>query len=544
MVVSMVENRRAVAAWSAGVSVVASAFATIIASRATTSLSRNVWFIACLAVALITFAIMLTAGVPDLIGWLRDRKDKPAPRFTLAAAQLRDHFEPRARGILPSQVREGSYFTGRVKVLKELSSWVAQSDSTDYRARVVTGAPGSGKSAVLGRLIGLASPRLRGEWTRSDADGAQIDTAPASGLTVTAVHARGRTVDEVAAQIAAGLSIGEMTAAGLLAALRADWQPRPSALVVVDAVDEADKPYQLIVELLEPLVSGASRTRLRLLIGTRRGGGDDLLQLFGQAAVVIDLDTPDYLDIADIQEYARRTLLAESDPRATTPYRGKPAAAAAVARAIAVRAAPSFLIAQLTALSLTEAAQPVDTTAPGWMETFPSTVGAAMELYLRNAHAGSSWLRDLLTALAWAQGDGLDNLQMWAAVATGSERRSIPSATPYGSLIRQQRTCCTALLTATRLPTGFSTRRSVNTCVSTAAGITRPPRPIDAWPAYSRGSCRKPQLVPPVGPRRPHTPACICLFTLPRARSWTRCSMTPDSWPPRTRHDCCRLSLR
>jgi WD40 repeat protein len=418
MLVSMAENRRAVVAWSAGVSAVAAAFAAIIASRATTSLSRNAWFVACLVVALIAFAILLAAGVPDIISWLRERKDKPAQHSTLADAQLRDHFEPRARGILPSQVREGSYFTGRVKVLGELFSWLAQSDGADYRARVITGAPGSGKSAVLGRLIGLASPQLRSEWIGSGATGAQLKTALPPGLTATAVHARGLTVDEVAAQISDGLGIAETTAAGLLAALRTSWQPRPSMMVVVDAVDEAEKPYRLIVELLGPVASAASRTRLRLLIGTRRGGGDDLLQQFGLAAVILDLDTPGYLDIADIQEYVRRTLLAEGDAHATTPYRGQPAIAAAVAGAVAARAAPSFLVAQLTALSLTEAAQPIDTTAPGWMEAFPSTVGAAMELYLRDAYTGGPWLRDLLTALAWSQGDGLDDLQLWAAVAS------------------------------------------------------------------------------------------------------------------------------
>jgi hypothetical protein len=186
MLVSMAENRRAVAAWSAGVSAVAVAFAAIIASRATTSLSRNAWFVACLVVALIAFAILLAAGVPDIISWLRERKDKPARHSTLADAQLRDHFESRARGILPSQIREGSYFTGRMKVLGELSSWLAQSDGADYRARVVTGAPGSGKSAVLGRLIGLASPRLRSEWIGSGATGAQLKTALPPGLAVTA----------------------------------------------------------------------------------------------------------------------------------------------------------------------------------------------------------------------------------------------------------------------------------------------------------------------------------------------------------------------
>ena len=115
MLVSMAENRCAVAAWSAGVSAVAAAFVAIIASRATTSLSRNAWLVACLVVALIAFAILLAAGVPDIISWLRERKDKPARHSTLADAQLRDHFEPRARGILPSQIREGSYFTGRMK---------------------------------------------------------------------------------------------------------------------------------------------------------------------------------------------------------------------------------------------------------------------------------------------------------------------------------------------------------------------------------------------------------------------------------------------
>ena len=69
------------------------------------------------------------------------------------------------------------------------------------------------------------------------------------------------------------------------------------------------------------------------------------------SALILDLDTPRYLDVNDIQEYVRRTLLAGSDSRSTSPYRGQPAAAATIARAIAARAVPSFLVAQLTALS-------------------------------------------------------------------------------------------------------------------------------------------------------------------------------------------------
>jgi hypothetical protein len=325
------EHRRAVVAWSAGVSAVGATFAGVLASRATTSLSRNAWFVFCLVVALLTFALMLAAGVPDLVGWLGERKNEPGrhgaeEQAGLETAQLRDHFGPRARGILPSQVRDGSYFTGRVKVLGELTGWLARSDTADYRARVITGAPGSGKSAVLGRLIGLANPGLQREWTGSGDTSALPARSPLTGVVITAVHARGRTVDEVAAQVASGLGVSETSAAGLLAALRGDWRPRlPVAAVVVDAVDEADRPYRLIAELLAPFASASNRTRIRLLVGTRRGGGDDLVRLFGSSAVVLDLDTSAYLDVGDIEEYVHRTLLAESDPRARTPYRGQPA---------------------------------------------------------------------------------------------------------------------------------------------------------------------------------------------------------------------------
>ena len=142
--------------------------------------------------------------------------------------------------------------------------------------------------------------------------------------------------------------------------LREAWQPRP-AVILVDAVDEATDPYRLIVELLEPLASASGRTKIRLLAGTWRGGDDRLLRLFGASAVVLDLDSPANLDAQDVEEYARRTLTAEEDSQVTTPYRDCPELVAAVARAVAVRAGKSFLVAQLTALSLTAADEPVDT---------------------------------------------------------------------------------------------------------------------------------------------------------------------------------------
>ena len=294
--------------------------------------------------------------------------------------------------------------------------WVGEHPCGDNRARVVTGGPGSGKSAVLGRLVSLADPLLRASLADTDVAGAPASAGPAVNAISIAVHARARTVDEVATELARALNLGESGAAGLLAALRQAPQSGCAA-AVVDAVDEASDPYRLIVELLEPLASGADRTGIRLVVGARRGGGG-LLRLFGSSAVVLDLDDPAYLDPHDIEEYVQRILMAEQDPQAATRYRAQPELASAVARAVAARAGPSFLVAQLTGLALIRSNETVNTAGPSWAEGFPATVGAAMERYLRDVQPGGRWLRDLLMALAWSEGDGLDDPQTWAAAAT------------------------------------------------------------------------------------------------------------------------------
>ena len=231
--------------------------------------------------------------------------------------------------------------------------------------------------------------------------------------------------------MAQALKIQESGADGLIAALRDSWQPRP-VVVLVDAVDEAADPYRLIVELLEPVASAAGRTKVRLLMGTRPGGDNSLLRLFGASAVIVDLDSPANLDARDVEEYALRTLMAAEDPQVVTPYRDRARVAALVARAVAARAGRSFLVAQLSALSLMTADEPVDVGVAGWSGELPATVGVAMERYLREVRPGGRWMRDLLIALAWSQGDGLDD--------PGSGRRqrrrwalpSTPNATSPG----------------------------------------------------------------------------------------------------------------
>ena len=369
-------------------------------------------------------AVVLGFGVPPTVDWLGGRYRRHVAqsrdvddRLRLAAEQreahVRQHFGPRGDGILPSQMGGGRLFTGRKRVLAELVAWLASPDSGDDRARVVTGGPGSGKSAVLGRLVRLADPAARADLI-SDAP---PETVPPAGVLACAVHARGRTADEVAAEVAGALGADTADAAALLAMLREDWQRRPLA-VLVDAVDEAADPFGLITELLEPLARGAGRTGVRVVAGTRRGGGDELLGLFAGSAKILDLDSPEYLEAGDLQEYVRRILVRKDDTENAGCYQSRPELAAVVAAAVADRASPSFLVGQLCALSLAAASLPVDVAEPGWQEQFPATVGAAMECYLRETRLGGSWLRDLLMPLAWAHGDGLDDPQLWAAIAT------------------------------------------------------------------------------------------------------------------------------
>jgi WD40 repeat protein len=84
------EYRRAVVAWSAGISAAAVAFATIIASRAGTVLSRSPLFISCVVVGVVAGAILLVAGIPDFAGWLRGtEREEPAYWATVRVIRQR-----------------------------------------------------------------------------------------------------------------------------------------------------------------------------------------------------------------------------------------------------------------------------------------------------------------------------------------------------------------------------------------------------------------------------------------------------------------------
>lgn len=322
-------------------------------------------------------------GIAEGLGGLRDRRAR-------AKAVRQQHQAERAAIINmerggPHRLEHGTHFTGRRAALRDLAGWIANASNAETAVFVVTGGPGSGKSALLGRLLALAS-------RQADANAPEERdlrrALNARGGVDVFVDARYKPVDKVAAELAdrAGVeaSSGDELA-DALARTRRPW------LLVVDGLDEAKRPEQLVRDLIRPLARQGVLAGIRLLVATR----PNLLSLLTTARQ-LDLDDPTYFSEVDLTEYVRRLLL-EHRPTARSPYLEDPQAAARVAAAVARRASPSFLIAQLVARSLVQGPL-VDVIPPGWEA--PATVDEAMDDYLGRFGDDEPRVRGLLLPLA------------------------------------------------------------------------------------------------------------------------------------------------
>ncbi len=331
----------------------------------------------------------------DLVGWRMDLDEA-----------LDTHWSPRARGIEGSSVPTDPWlFTGRTCVLRELTTWLNSADPVDGRVRVVTGSPGAGKSAVLAHLV-ITSQR----WLRDQVPSSQLAAGlvPDLGRVDVAVHARDKTVAAVVAEIARAAGVDMSTDVDLSSRLRIRREP---FTMVVDALDEAIEPKQLAL-LLRSVAADPDKIGLRVLVGTRHGshGPEGNLRRLGRPKV-INLDEPPYLDEADLAAYAERLLAESYHAEPDSPNRNGPDRTE-LAAAIARRAAGNFLVAQLTCQGLLARDEPIDF-ADGWEGRFPDEVGTAFDEYLEyRYHDREPELRRLLTALAFAKGDGMPQGQI------------------------------------------------------------------------------------------------------------------------------------
>ncbi|RSN39107.1 hypothetical protein DMC64_38880 [Amycolatopsis sp. WAC 04197] len=301
----------------------------------------------------------------------------------------------------------GWWFTGRHTALLDITVWLHHPDAA-RPLQVVTGNPGSGKTAVLGLIAALTHPDRRATVPLGGL-GLPAAAVPDMDAVDVAIYAQGLTSEEMLSGIAAAVQSNASTPGQLLEEL--DDRSTPLT-VLIDALDEATDPDHLVRRLLRPLADHAAG-RLRLLVGTR----DFLLERLGFSREdTVDLDADRYADLAALTTYVGRGLL---DTSAHSPYRNAPPSLLrAVADAVAEAAHPSFLVARITSATLAAHVRVADPNDPAWRRTLPRLPGEAMRHDLE-VRLGDNAARvsDLLRPLAYAEGQGLPWEDIWAAVA-------------------------------------------------------------------------------------------------------------------------------
>jgi WD40 repeat protein len=422
----------------------------------------------------VTASVLDMAADPNLRFFpnraFRRRAGTQAPRVSLDVAltpfadQLDEvidawHFVSRAAGSGPVQEQPTvGFFRGRSTELATLSHWI--DGEGEPGSRLVTGSPGTGKSALLGVLVCAAHPLLRDAtehlWRGTN-------ESPGSNAALAAVHARNRRLDDVVRslrrQLHLPVAISE-SASDLIDGIKSLEAP---PVVIIDALDEADNPNALLTILLLPLIHSQRANGspiCRLIVGSRTGTEWPQLEPLRRAisgnGEIIDLDdVPAERLETDLCRYLDDLLRTRSPYKdaAFGPGRRRIAAAAGNALAHQDRAQRrwgEFLVAGLFAHHILSLNPPVTTEqeVEDLVQRIPRTLPEVLEMDLRVRQVDNPWVRPVLTALAHAAGDGLP-ASLVGVVAT--------ALTPHQSAIPPTRDDVMDALASAR----FYVRRSV-----------------------------------------------------------------------------------
>ena len=325
--------------------------------------------------------------------------------------EARSHFTRRARG-QRSAARGGDLFRGRTVALDRVRGWLTAVEPPG-QPLVLTGQPGAGKSAVLAR--------------------AALSVEAGHGGPGLAFHARAATIGDFLTALADLTGIDTPASADELVTSLADLPGQSPVPVVLDALDEAasDRDRRQITEALAEL---AVLPWLRVAVATRTMAAGNpfapggLLPALGVTARddhnLIDLDSDTYFDLDGLRQFAAALLAQDGMDHpgppgaAWTQYRARHGVCDRLAAVIAERAGRNFLVAAMAAVPLSTARTMTDPAAKGFDPAgIPSGVGEALSKYLdRLPDQRRERDRELLTALAYARGAGLDD-PAWLAFA-------------------------------------------------------------------------------------------------------------------------------
>lgn len=391
-------------------------FSTNLASRLASSSEGNVYHLKAVNMRPIPRRPVL----PDGITATQD----VVAELTRVLSQLdedqRAHFMPKARGGEQSELTW--YFSGREPEREYLATWLRESGEGML---VVTGAPGSGKSALLGYLVATSNSRLR----KLLVDVGVIPDSPERLLPPddifdAAIALTGRTTDDVITAIwGAAASDGEDEPIGstseridaLLERLRHRVEP---FTLLFDALDEAEDPLTVAAAILRraAVVPGC-----RMIVGARRSthltldvpdpGDENLIDALGdESAIRLDLAS----DSPAVAAYVRLRLRAARAAEPDRLWSIDDEVVDVLADSLAVRGA-SFLFARLLVHEVI--AVPELASSAGSLSARTHT-----DLFLHAVErlgAQRSTFAPLLRALAQTEGRGIPRIdRLWVTAAT------------------------------------------------------------------------------------------------------------------------------
>jgi WD40 repeat protein/energy-coupling factor transporter ATP-binding protein EcfA2 len=312
------------------------------------------------------------------------------------AHEFRNFWAPNARGVT-SENETGWYFTARTKVLQDIAVWLK--DKENSQLLVVTGPAGSGKSTILSAIVLLAQENS-GIADKYTVTAEEISLFQQLDL---AIHARGKTVEDIVHIIAAAVHTEPETAEILsLLGKKAQY------FLLLDALDEAVAPQQICTRLLQPLSRLAG---IKILIGSR----PEVLAVLEGTLQTLYVDDDKYISRNEFESYISRRLEAIS----SYPPAGQAADKIEYLKAvqkISDKAYPNFLIGRLAVAAL-EASGTDITSFNQQLFEYPSSVNDAFELYLQRFEENTAMVRDILRPLAWSQGLGIPWDQIWISLA-------------------------------------------------------------------------------------------------------------------------------